>query len=111
MLDVALFNRIGGFDPHYALAEDFDFLLKATQEVPVDFIDEPLLYYREHCGSGTYQKIDQITSEVFSILHIYKIKNPQIFRRHILKYIVFKAKFAFLKWKVFFKKKSSQYQQ
>ena len=100
ILEKKLFMAIGGFDPQFSLAEDYDFLLKVTQKVPVDFIDEPLLLYREHGESSTFQKIDRITAESFTILRSWKVKKPQFFRKHFLKYQLFCLKFVILKIKV-----------
>ena len=83
------FTAIGGFDPQYSLAEDYDFLLKAANNASVDYIDEPLLLYREHGESGTYKKIDQITREAVSILHVWKSRNPWLFRKHFFKCLIF----------------------
>ena len=100
ILEKKLFMAIGGFDPQFSLAEDYDFLLKVTQKVPVDFIDEPLLLYREHGESSTFQKIDRIMAESFTILRSWKVKKPQFFRKHFLKYQLFCLKFVILKIKV-----------
>ena len=100
MLRKDLFVKIGGFDPSFSLAEDYDFLLKVTQEAIVDYIDEPLLLYREHGESETHTKIDRITAEAFSIIDHWKQKNPRIFRKHLLKYYMFRLKFVTLKIKV-----------
>jgi len=104
MLKKELFVKIGGFDPCFSLAEDYDFLLKVTREAPVDYIDEPLLLYRVHGASGTYTKIDQITAEAFSIIDHWKRKNPRIFRKHFLKYQIFRLKFVMLKIKAYVKR-------
>jgi len=95
-----IFDRVGGFDPHLALAEDYDFFLKAVRIVPVDYVDEPLLLYREHGQSGTYTKVDQIISESFQILHGWREKDPAFFRQHLFQYFVFWLKFEALKIKV-----------
>ena len=100
ILEKKLFVEIGGFDPQFSLAEDYDFLLKVTQKVPVDFIDEPLLLYREHGESSTFQKINRITAESFTILRSWKVKKPQLFRKHFLKYQLLRLKFVILKLKV-----------
>ncbi len=104
MLRKELFEKIGGFNPCFSLAEDYDFLLKVTQESPVDYIDEPLLLYREHRQSGTYLKIDQISAEAYSIINHWKRKNPRIFRKRFLKYQMFRLKFVILKIKVYAKR-------
>jgi glycosyltransferase involved in cell wall biosynthesis len=104
MLKRELFTGIGGFDPRYSLAEDYDFLLKAVRETRVDYIDAPLLLYRQHSGSGTYKKIDQITRESFSVLHSWKAKDPWFFRKHCFHYFLFWLKFKILKLKISLKK-------
>jgi len=104
MLRKELFEKNGGFNPWFSLAEDYDFLLKVTQESPVDYIDEPLLLYREHRQSGTYLKIDQISAEAYSIINHWKRKNPRIFRKRFLKYQMFRLKFVILKIKVYAKR-------
>lgn len=100
MMRKALFDEIGGFDPQYSLAEDYDFLLKAVRTVPVDYIDEPLILYREHCRSGTHTKIDRIIGESFRILRGWREKDPYFFRQHRFQYFVFWLKFQVLKVKV-----------
>lgn len=104
MIRKELFTGIGGFDSRYSLAEDYDFLLKAAKKAPVDYIDEPLLLYREHGESGTHTKIDQITLESFSVLHSWKARDPWFFRTHFFHYVMFWLKFKILKLKVSLKK-------
>lgn len=100
MLKKELFMDAGGFNPRYTLAEDYDFLLRVTKKAPVDFIDDPLLLYREHGESGTFKKIDVLTRESFSVLHSWKAKDPRFFRKHAHQYLLFWLKFKFLKLKV-----------
>jgi glycosyltransferase involved in cell wall biosynthesis len=104
MLRRSLFREIGGFDPQYSLAEDYDFLLRVVQKVPVDYIDEPLLLYRVHSGSWTYKKIDKITEEACSILDYWRTRDPHLFRNHPLRYVVFRLKFAFLELRILVKR-------
>ncbi len=106
MFKKELFEKIGGFDPRFSLAEDYDFLLKVTQEVSVDYIDDPLLLYREHDESGTHKKIDRIAAESISIIDRWKQQKPWIFRRHFLKYLIFRLTFIILKFKVYVKRYS-----
>lgn len=103
MLTRELFTSIGGFDPRYSLAEDYDFLLKAVKKTRVDYIDAPLLLYREHGGSGTHKKIDQITRESFSVLYSWKARDPWFFRKHFFHCFLFWLKFRILKLKVLLK--------
>jgi glycosyltransferase involved in cell wall biosynthesis len=100
MIPKELFVKAGEFNPAYHLAEDFDFLLRAAQVAPFDFIDEPLLRYRQHKESDTYQKIDRITQESFAVLSCWKKKRPDVFRKNLRRYLLFKLKFVILKLKV-----------
>ncbi|MGB7789238.1 glycosyltransferase [Methanoregula sp.] len=99
-----LFTKVGGFDPRFSLAEDFDFLLKVAREAAVDYVDDPLLLYREHNESGTHTKIDRITAEAMEILRYWKKEYPLVFRRHFLQYQKFRLNFAVLKCKICLKK-------
>ena len=100
MMPREVFDLIGGFQPQYALAEDYDLLLKAADTGTAGFIDKPLLKYREHRESGTYRKIDQIMAESFEIIDTWKSQRPDLFRKNILRYGFFKLKFYFLKFKI-----------
>jgi glycosyltransferase involved in cell wall biosynthesis len=104
MIRRSLFLEIGGFDPQYSFAEDYDFLLRAAQKVTIDCSDEPLLLYREHSGSWTYKKIDKITTEANLILDHWRVRNPHLFRDHPLRYFMFRLKFAFLKLRITIKR-------
>jgi len=99
-----LFLNVGGFNPSFSLAEDYDFLLKIAREAPVNFIDDPLLRYREHGESGTYNKIDRITAEAMGIIRYWKEQDPECFRKHSMQYWKFCLKFKFLKYKIYLKK-------
>lgn len=100
MIPRDLFRKLGGFSPGYALAEDFDLLLRAAENVPFDFIDEPLLLYRQHPGSGTYSRIGRLTDESFSILTSWKEKRPDVFSKNRFRFLVFRLKFLVLNLKV-----------
>ena len=100
MLKKELVVKTGGFNPCFSLAEDYDFLLKVAREATVDYIDEPLLQYREHHESGTFTKIDRITAEAFSVIDHWRREKPGIFRKHFLKYLMFRFRFFILRIKV-----------
>lgn len=100
MIKRDLFEKIGGFSPKYTLAEDLDFLLRAAQNTRVDYIDEPLLQYRVHGGSGTHTRIDRLNEETRSIIANWKQENPAFFRQHYGRYLRFHLKLFVLKFKV-----------
>lgn len=95
-----LFEKTGGFSPKYSLAEDLDFLLRAARDIKVDYIDEPLLRYRVHSGSGTRMRIDRLNAETRSIIAQRMQDNPAYFRKHCGKYLLFQLKLSMLKLKV-----------
>ncbi len=103
MLTRELFTGIGGFDPGYSLAEDYDFLLKAVRNARVDYIDAPLLLYREHGESGTRKKFDRIICESSLILQSWKSRDPWFFRKHIFHYALFWLRLRFMKLKIMIK--------
>lgn len=104
MLKKELYVRTGGFDPRFSLAEDYDFLLKVTQKSSIDYIDEPLLLYREHGDSGTHIKIDRLIDEALSISNHWRRQKPQIFRKHFLRYGLFRLKLEMLRLKMYAKR-------
>jgi glycosyltransferase involved in cell wall biosynthesis len=100
MMPREVFDRIGGFRVEYALAEDYDLLLRAAELGTAGFIDKPLLEYRTHKESGTFRKIDRIMAESFEILDTWKSRRPDLFRDNLFRYGLFKMKFYFLKLKI-----------
>jgi glycosyltransferase involved in cell wall biosynthesis len=104
MVKKEIFLDSGGFDPQYALAEDYDWLLKIARSAAIDYVDEPLLRYREHAGSGTHTKIDRINAEAMKIIRYWRRKDPAFFRQHFVEYQRFCLKLKFLKCKICVKK-------
>ena len=47
----SLFDRLGGFDESYACAQDYDFVLRASEAARVERVPEVLYDYRLHGGS------------------------------------------------------------
>ncbi|MDR1652118.1 MAG: glycosyltransferase family 2 protein [Prevotellaceae bacterium] len=52
------YNKTGGINPTYEVAEDMDLYLKMEEVAPVLFVDQPMYYYRkhDHNASWDYQK-------------------------------------------------------
>ncbi|MDD1675044.1 MAG: glycosyltransferase [Methanomicrobiales archaeon] len=93
-----LFRSIGGFDPAYTLSEDLDLLLRLSRATGVDFVDEPLTLYRVHPGNLS-RNVDCINEETEQIVALWKVREPAIFRRHPLKYLMFRANLLWMKCK------------
>lgn len=51
-----VFKKIGLFNPHYKIAEDWDLFLRITKQYPVAFINRPLAEYRVHKRSFSRQR-------------------------------------------------------
>jgi len=50
-----LLNKVGGFNPRYKIAQDYDLWLRMAEYCPIDFIEQPLAKFRVHSG-GSYQR-------------------------------------------------------
>ena len=48
-------SKVGGVDPKYVIAEDYDLWLRIAEHYPIGFIGQPLAKYRFH-GESTSQK-------------------------------------------------------
>ena len=97
-----IFLKIGGFDPQFAIAEDFDFLLKVTRYYPIDYIDEPLVLYRQHKESGSFTRKDQQQKEAYIIFNKSKKMSPPLCRKNLRPQLVNKVKVFYLeiKWRL-----------
>ena len=51
MIRREVLSRVGGFDPKYIIAQDYDLWLRIADHYPIDFTKEPLAKYRIHSGS------------------------------------------------------------
>ena len=93
---------MGCFDPQFAIAEDWDFLLKVTRDFPVDYIDEPLVLYRQHKESGTFTNNKRMQTEAYITFNKWKKNGPSLSRKNLLPHLVFKVKVCYLdiKWQL-----------
>ena len=87
-----LFLRMGGFEPQFAIAEDWDFLLKVTRDFPVDYIDEPLVLYRLHKESATFTNDERSQTEEYIVFDKWKHNGPSVTLKNLLPHLVFKVK-------------------
>ena len=87
-----IFLNMGGFDPQFAIAEDWDFLLKVTRDFPVDYIDEPLVLYRLHKESGTFTNHERVQPEIDIVYNEWKNNGPSVTLKNLLPHLIFKVK-------------------
>lgn len=51
MIRREVLSKVGGFEPKYIIALDYDLWLRIAEHYLIDFIEEPLAKYRIHSGS------------------------------------------------------------
>jgi len=66
MLRREVLSKVGGFDPKYRIAQDYDLWLRIAEHYPVDFTEEPLAKYRIHGGSVSRNR-ELAISEAFQL--------------------------------------------
>ncbi|EHQ36862.1 glycosyltransferase [Methanoplanus limicola] len=99
MVRRSVMNRVGGFNSDYRLCEDLELLLRISKICQIDYINESLLYYRDHYQSFTYKKIDQMIAELWNIHSFWRNKGENIFLKHPLRVLVLYLKMFNLKLK------------
>jgi glycosyltransferase involved in cell wall biosynthesis len=82
------YNRLGGFDPAYGIAFDYDMWFKLKKAYRFKIIQQPLLKFRHHANNLSSEKNEpQIASECASIirknLHTYQIEDIYPFLKEI----------------------------
>lgn len=59
-----IYDRLGGFDPHFYLVEDYEYWLRVKSQFRLQKLDKFLCYYRLHKDSLTFQyKIAEIEEQ------------------------------------------------
>jgi glycosyltransferase involved in cell wall biosynthesis len=99
MLERSLFLETGGFSSELRLAEDYDLLLKILSREHPEVVDQELLCYRQHRGSGTYTRVNSLIREVTTILGRWKAMRPGIFRKNLTRYLTFRCRLEVLRIK------------
>ncbi|MEL7071652.1 MAG: glycosyltransferase [Cyanobacteria bacterium J06581_3] len=56
----SVYNQVGGIDPTFETAEDYDLCLKLSEITNVAHIEQPLYFYRRHSGNVTKDDIGMI---------------------------------------------------
>lgn len=57
----SVYDQVGGFDPTFELAEDYDLCLRLSEVTQIVQIEQPLYYYRVHGDSlSLQQEVEQI---------------------------------------------------
>jgi len=73
-------NKVGGFNPRYEIAEEYDLWLRMAEYYPIDFIEQPLAKYRVHSESVSQKKAILAYQEELQIRHYWLNKNPGLKR-------------------------------
>jgi glycosyltransferase involved in cell wall biosynthesis len=72
------FESLGGF--MHARVEDWEFALRASLELNMLFVDQPVFLYRRHSGSMT-MKQNVYAQQMLDMLERFVAENPEIVRR------------------------------
>lgn len=57
-----VFDHVGGFDPEWDLAIDYDLWLRVARHYEFDFVDEPLVLYRTGHGNLSKRLFDRVAT-------------------------------------------------
>jgi GT2 family glycosyltransferase len=61
LLRRSVYDQVGGFDPKFVCAQDYDVCLKLSEVTEIMHLEKPLYYYRVHPeGISGRQRIEQI---------------------------------------------------
>ena len=63
-----VFSHVGGFDPQWDLAIDYDLWLRVARHYEFDFVDEELVHYRTGHGNLSKKLADRVDTAL-SIMH------------------------------------------
>ncbi len=62
-----VFKEIGGFQPHYRFADEFDVWLKIAASYPIAYVDEPLVFIRVHEANTSHNRVG-VRHDTYDIL-------------------------------------------
>jgi GT2 family glycosyltransferase len=99
LMERSLFLEAGGFNPAFRLAEDYDLLLRVLSRGGPAVVDEDLLLYREHRGSGTFTRTGALVRETLAILERWRGERPEVFRKNRARYACLRLRLLFLRLK------------
>lgn len=71
-------GKVGGFDPKYVIAEDYDLWLRIAEHYPIDFIEQPLAKYRFHGESASQKNMVLSYQEEIQIKEYWQNRNPNL---------------------------------
>jgi len=72
MIKKEVFDRVGTFNETLLYTHDYDMWLRIIKQVPIHYIDNPLLYYRVHEKMGTMRYGRTIRKEVKRVISSHK---------------------------------------
>jgi glycosyltransferase involved in cell wall biosynthesis len=78
LLRRAVFERLGGFNPRFSIAADYDLWLRVASQNRIAFLDEPLTIYREHHSMASSS--ERATLESAEVLEEFTTANPAIWK-------------------------------
>ncbi|MFC2025019.1 glycosyltransferase [Chloroflexota bacterium] len=71
-------DKVGGFNPRYKIAEDYDLWLRIAAHYPIDFTDQPLAKFRVHSQSSYQTNTVLSYREDLQIVDYWLNKDPEL---------------------------------
>ncbi|MEP1062231.1 MULTISPECIES: glycosyltransferase [Cyanophyceae] len=60
LLRRSVYDQVGGINPTFERAEDYDLCLRLAEVTPVHHLQQPLYYYRQHASNVTHNQLAMI---------------------------------------------------
>lgn len=60
LLRRSVYDQVGGIDPSFVLAEDYDLCLRLSEVTQVHHVPQALYYYRQHAGNITNRQLELV---------------------------------------------------
>lgn len=65
----SIYQRVGGLNPNFLKAQDYDFCLKVSEVGKIQHLKIPLYYYTIHLDSASFANVGQIVYSYHAIIH------------------------------------------
>lgn len=70
--------KAGLFDPRYQIAEEYDLMMRLVPYGEMDYVEEPLTWYRFHGGNDSRQRRTLMWSEALEISEAVLARHPEL---------------------------------
>lgn len=80
MLKRTVFDRTGGFNPTYAIVQDYELWLRISRGHQIGYLNEPLIVYRDH--ESLSSRDERIAGERAAALTAFAAAHPEIWNEY-----------------------------